>query len=233
LKRIILAVLAAVAATAALVLPAGAASAGNHTIGCAVNPFCFDIYNTQLGPGDTLKVIGNPAAGDAIKLEPRNGQDAGDDSLFIPVGNVTTTLNCPDPACDNSVNFPFTDPNVDLQFIQFGDTLVFSEQDAPNGHLAQLFYGLNAKGQLSLQFPGVYGSQAYQNRLWVTSPFFQINGSFPVINVGRTNATGIFKVLGVKDGALVGARPRIQTGQLDSLGQAPENQDWQIEPNYP
>jgi len=228
-----IAAVGAVAVPLALALPATPALAGNHTIGCAVNPFCFDIFNTQLGTGDTLKVIGNPIVGAAIKLEPRNGQDAGDDSLYIPVGNVTTTLNCPDPACDNAVNFPFADPNVDLQFIQFGDTQVFSEQDAPNGHLKQVYYGVNAKGQLSLQAPGVYGSQAYWNRLWVVSPFFQLDGSSPVINVGLTNKTGIFKVLGIKDGGLVGARPRIQTGQLDSLGQAPENQTWQIEPNYP
>lgn len=225
----VLALIAGVAGTTA-------ASAGTHpvprTIGCAVNPFCFDIFNTQLGASDVLHVNGSPIAGAKIVLSPRNGADGSEDSLFIPVGNVTTTLNCSDPACDNSTNFPFVDPNADLQFIQFGDTQVFSQQDAPNGHLKQLYYGLSG-GKLALQTAGVYGSLKYQNRLWVVSPFFQFDGSSPIINVGATNRLGTFMVLGVPDGAQVFTQPRIQVGQLDSLGQAPENQTWQTEPNYP
>lgn len=208
-----------------------AASAGTHpiprTIGCAVNPFCFDIYNTQVGPNDVLKTVGTPAAGDKVILAARSGSDASQDSLFIPVEQVTSVLN------GDPINQPFADPNLDLLLIQFGDTQVFSQQDAPNGHLRQLYFGLNGKNQLSLQTAGAYGSQAYQNRLWIVSPFFQFDGSSPVINVGQTNLTGTIKVLGVKDGALVGARPHIETGQLDSLGQAPEFQTWDTEPNYP
>jgi hypothetical protein len=221
---------------------ASAQTTVNKTLACGgVSLFCFDVYNSQLGPGDVLKVhhkSGTPLNGSPIDLSPRNGADPTEDFLLIPVGNVTTTLNCPDPACDNSINFPFVDPNVDLQFIEFGDTFVFSEQYDPNGHLGQLFAGLHSwspglKNGLALQQPGVYGSQAYQNRLWVTSPFFQINASVPVINVGQTNKTGIFKVLGIPDGAQVNIEPRIQTGLLDSIGQAPENQDFQVESNYP
>lgn len=228
--------------TAGALSLAGASAASAHprpaphiqrTIGCAVNPFCFDVFNTQLGSSDVLKVVGSPVSGAKIVLGARSGADGSEDSILIPVGNVTTTLNCPDPACDNSINFPFTDPNADLQFIQFGDTFVFSVQDAPNGHLKQLYDGLNKYNQLSLQTAGAYGSQAYQNRLWVVSPFFQFDYSSPVINVGQTNKTGTFKVLGIPDGAGKGVRPRIQVGQLDSLGQAPENQTWQTEPNYP
>jgi hypothetical protein len=229
----------AVLATLALaMLGATAASASaSHpvpkTIGCAVNPFCFDIYNTQLGPNDTFKVVGSPVVGAKIILGARNGQSGAEDSLYIPVGNVSTTLNCADPQCNNSINWPFVDPQADLQFIEFGDTQVFSQQDAPNGHLKQVYFGLNSLNKLSLEPAGVYGSQTYQNRLWVVSPFFQFNDSSPVINVGQTNKTGTFKVLAIPDGALAGIQPRIQTGQLDSLGQAPENQTWNTEPNYP
>jgi len=239
--KIVLAATAAVALSTLGMTAAGASPTINKTLACGgVSPFCFDVYNTQLGPLDVFKVhhaSGTPLNGSPIDLSPRSGADPTEDFLLIPVGNVVTTLNCPDPACDNAISWPFTDPNVDLQFIEFGDTFVFSEQYDPNGHLGQLYAGLHSFPTLShglaLQNPGVYGSQTYQNRLWVTSPFFQINGSVPVINVGQTNKTGVFKVLGIPDGGLVNIEPRIQTGHLDSIGQAPENQDWQTELNYP
>jgi hypothetical protein len=221
----------AVLAIPAIGLTAGPAMASTHprpnTIGCTVNPFCFDIANAQLGPGDVLTVGGTGAAGSPIKLKAHNGQNPRQDNLIVPVGTVQSTLN------GDTTDYPFNNPFVD-QFLQnVGDTLVFSSQYAPNGHIKQLVAGLSTTNKLVLQQPGVFGSQQYQNGLWVAVPFPQINGQTPLINVGQTNATGTYMVLTMHNGATAATQPFVKAGTPDSLGQFGENQGWFPVPNYP
>ena len=126
-------------------------------------------YRTEC-PGDVLTVGGTGGAGSPIKLKAHNGQNSRQDNLIVPVGTVQSTLN------GNTIDYPFNNPFVD-QFLQnVGDTLVFSSQYAPNGHIKQLVAGLSATNKLVLQHPGVFGSQQYQNGLWVAVPFPQSTG---------------------------------------------------------
>jgi len=224
---------AGLATAGLLAMGTSAASASTHphhaqrpnTIGCAVNINCFDIYNAQAGPNFVLSSA-NSLVGTQVKLASRNPQSSHQDFTYVLEGLVQSTIG------GDSSNFPFADPNVDFQY---QGQQVFLVQHTPNGNTGkQVYAGAPGPGnKIALAKKGVFGSQAFQNNLWVASDLPQFNGTVPVINVGWTNTKGDTQVLTIKQGATNGAVPFVSALRTDALGQVPPVQQWQGEPNYP